>query len=144
MAADPQLKAELISQGGTLLAQFSGVGNLQGVRNLLDLGLNAGAIYHEGDVYYEIAKDSTALHVAAWRARTSVVKELIARRADVNATDGQGRTALQLAVKACVDSHWTDLRSPDSVRALLDAGASTNGIAVPTGYGQIDELLQRH
>jgi ankyrin repeat protein len=144
LAADPQLKLELISQGGTLLAQFSGVGNLQGVRNLLDLGVNAGAIYHEGDVYYGIAKDSTALHVAAWRARTSVVKELIARRVDVNATDGRGRTSLQLAVKACVDSYWTDLRSPDSVRALLDAGASTNGIALPTGYGQIDELFQRH
>ena len=27
LAADPQLKPELISQGGTLLAQFSGVGN---------------------------------------------------------------------------------------------------------------------
>jgi hypothetical protein len=51
LAADPQLKPELISQGGTLLAQFSGVGNRQGVRNVLDLGVNAGAIYHEGDVY---------------------------------------------------------------------------------------------
>jgi ankyrin repeat protein len=142
LTANPQLTPELISRGGTLLAQFSGVGNLQGVRNLLDLGVNVGAIYHEGDGYYDIAKDSTALHVAAWRARTGVVNELIARRADVNATDGQGRTALQLAVKACVDSYWTDLRSPDSVRALLDAGASTNGIATPTGYEEVDELLQ--
>jgi hypothetical protein len=112
------------------------------VRSLLELGVNVGAIYHEGDVYYGIARDSTALHVAAWRARPGVVKELIARRADVNVTDGQGRTALQLAIKACVDSWWTDLRSPDSVRALLDAGASTNGIALPTGYEEVDELLK--
>ena len=73
------------------------------------------------------------MHVAAWRAWPEVVKELIARGAPVNANDGQGRTALQLAVKACVDSYWTDRRSPDSVRALLEAGASTAGIELPTG-----------
>jgi ankyrin repeat protein len=125
IAAQPQVKSELIEQSGTLLAEFSGVGNLAGVQNLLDLGVIVTALYREGDGYYGIAKESTALHVAAWRARHGVVKELIARGAPVNATDGQGRTALQLAVKACVDSYWTELRSPASVRALLEAGAST-------------------
>jgi ankyrin repeat protein len=105
-----------------LLAQFAGVGNLAGVRNLLALGVSPAALYREGDGYYGVAKDSTALHVAAWRAWPEVVKQLIARGAPVNATDAQGRTALQLAVKACVDSYWTDRRSPDSVRALLEAG----------------------
>jgi len=100
------------------------------------------ALYREGDGYYGIAKESTALHVAAWRARPDVVKELIARGAPVNVGDGEGRTALQLAVKACVDSYWTELRSPASVRALLEAGASTEGIELPTGYGEIDELLR--
>jgi hypothetical protein len=33
----------------------------------------------EGDGYFEIAKDSTALHVAAWRARHGTVKLLIER-----------------------------------------------------------------
>ena len=56
--------------------------------------------------------------------------------------DGWGRTPLQLAVKACVDSYWTDRRSPHSVRALLEAGASKDGIAVPTGYDEIDALLR--
>nr|UXE44873.1 hypothetical protein Hi04_10k_c3826_00010 [uncultured bacterium] len=143
LTIEPQLKSEIIREGGTLLAQFSGVGNLRGVRILLDLGVSVDAIYREGDVYYGIATDSTALHVAAWRARTDVVRELIARGASVNAADGQGRTALQLAIKACVDSHWTDLRSPDSVSALLGAGASTKGIELPTGYEEIDSLLQR-
>jgi ankyrin repeat protein len=142
MATEPQLKTELLAHGGTLLAQFSGVGNLGGVRNLLDLGVSAKAVYVEGDGYFGIARDSTALHVAAWRAWPEVVKELIARGAPVNATDGQGRTALQLVVKACVDSYWTERRSPDAVRALLEAGASTVGIDLPTGYDEVDKLLQ--
>jgi hypothetical protein len=70
-----------------------------------------------------------------------VVKELIARGAPVNARDGQGRTALQLAVKACVDSYWTELRSPESIRALLAADASKEGITLPTGYDDADKLL---
>jgi ankyrin repeat protein len=143
-AAEPQMKSEVIEQGGTLLAQFAGVGNLPGVRNLLALGLSPGALYREGDGYYGIAKDSTALHVAAWRARPEVVRELIAHGAPVNATDAQGRTARQLAVKASVDSWWTNRRSPDSVRALLEAGASTSGIKLPTGYDEIDRLLDQY
>src|SRR5262249_49953798 len=87
IAAEAQLKSELIEQGGTLLAEFSGVGNLSGVRNLLDVGVSATALYREGDGYFGIAKESTALHVAAWRACPGVVKELIARGAPVNATD---------------------------------------------------------
>lgn len=140
--AEPQLKQLLTAYGGTLFAQFAGVGNLPGVRNLLDLGVSPTATYYEGDGYFGIARASTALHVAAWRAWPEVVKELIARGVPVNATDGQGRTPLQLAVRACVDSYWTDRRSPDSVRALLEAGASTAGIKLPTGYDEIDKLLQ--
>ena len=64
------------------------------------------ALDREGDGYYGIAKESTALHVAAWRARPALVKERIARGAPVNAT----WIALQLADKACVDSYWTELR----------------------------------
>jgi len=135
------LKLQLIERGGTLLAEFSGVGNLMGVRNLLDLGVSVDAIHPEGDVYYGIARGSSALHVAAWRARPDVVKELIARGASVNAIDPRGRTALQLAVKACVDSHWTERRSPDCVRVLLEAGGSAEGIELPTGYDEIDLLL---
>jgi ankyrin repeat protein len=141
-SATPGLKRQLVEQGGTLLAEFSGNGNLTGVRNLLDLGVNVNTAYLEGDAYFDIAVDSSALHVAAWRARPEVVKELIARGASVNAIDALGRTALQLAVKACIDSYWTDRRSPDSVRVLLKAGAFAEGIELPTGYDQIDVLLQ--
>ncbi|HEU0141306.1 MAG TPA: ankyrin repeat domain-containing protein [Bryobacteraceae bacterium] len=142
ITAEPQLRTLIIEHGGTLLAQFAGVGNLAGVRTLLDLGVSPAALYREGDGYFAIAKESTALHVAAWRAWPEVVKELIARGAPVNAQEAQGRTALQLAVKACVDSYWTERRSPDSVRALFEAGASTAGIELPTGYDEIDKLLR--
>ena len=142
LAAAPQLQAQLNEQGGTLLAEFAGVGNLAGVRNLLDLGVSPAALYRAGDGYFGIAKDSTALHVAAWRARPQVVRELIRRGAPVNAADAQGRTALQLAIKACVDSYWKERRSPASVRALLEAGASTAGIETPSGYDEVDQLLR--
>jgi len=36
-ASEPRLELELVERGGGLLAEFSGVGNLAGVRNLLDL-----------------------------------------------------------------------------------------------------------
>ncbi len=139
----PALIPELLAEGGTLLAGFAGNGNLAGVRCLLDLGVPPDAL-HPGDPYWDIAPSSTAIHVAAWRAQPTVVSELLARGTPVNALDRKGRTALSLAVKACVDSHWTDRRSPDSVRALLGAGASTTGIDLPTGYDEIDTLLQQH
>jgi ankyrin repeat protein len=102
------------------------------------------AAYVHGDPYFDIARNSTALHVAAWRAWPAAVEELLVRGADVNAPDGKGRTALQLAVKACVDSHWKRRRSPEWVEPLLQAGASMDGIEIPTGYAEADELLRRY
>ena len=144
VAREPHLAQELIAEGGTPLAEFAGNGNVDGLRCLFDLGVSAAAPYREGDPYFDIPKDSTALHVAAWRARPSAVKELIQRGAPVNAVDAKGRTALALAVKACVDSYWTNRRSPDSVEALLKAGASVSGIDIPSGYKEVDELLRRY
>ncbi len=60
---EPQLLNTLLAEGGTLLAEFAGNGNTEGVRRLLDLGVNISAPYKEGDPYFEIAKESTALHV---------------------------------------------------------------------------------
>jgi ankyrin repeat protein len=141
---EPDLVRQLLAEGGTLLPEFAGTGNTDGVRQLLDLGVSPAALYAEGDPYFEIAKNSTALHVAAWRAWPSTVKLLIERGAPVNALDGKGRTALACAVRACVDSYWSYRRTPESVEALLLAGASLEGIEIPTGYDEIDELLRRH
>ena len=140
--AEPELVREVVAQGGKVVAEFAGVGNLEGVRHLLDLGVDVGARFTEGDGYWDVARDSTALQVAAWRARHPIVKLLIERGAPINATDGKGRTALALAVRACVDSYWANRRSPESVEALLAAGASISGVDFPSGYAEVDELLR--
>ncbi|HEX3092707.1 MAG TPA: ankyrin repeat domain-containing protein, partial [Candidatus Angelobacter sp.] len=135
--------SELLPEGSSLLAQFAGNGNTKGVQYLLDLFVPVDALY-QGDPYFDIAKDSTALHVAAWKAWPKTVKLLIERGANVNAQDAKGRTPLMLAVKACVDSYWTNRRSPESVEALLKAGASVDGVGYPCGYAEVDALLQKY
>lgn len=140
--SQPDLVRELVAEGGTLLAEFAGVGNTEGVRHLLDLGVDVAALYQEGDGYYGIASASTALHVAAWRARYATVRFLIERGAPIEALDGRGRSPLALAVLACVDSYWADMRTPKSVDALLRAGASVAGVRFPTGYAEVDALLK--
>jgi ankyrin repeat protein len=139
---EPDLVGQLRAQGGTLLAEFAGVGNTEAVRRLLDLGVDVGAKHLEGDIYSDVTKESTALHVAAWRAEHATVRLLLERRAQVNARDGKGRTPLALAVRACVHSYWTHRRSPESVEALLRAGASAEDVPFPSGYAEVDELLR--
>jgi ankyrin repeat protein len=138
---EPASVDELLAQGGNLLAEFAGTGNAEGVRLLLDLGVSVSAPYREGDGYFDIPKESTALHVAAWRARHDTLRLLLARGAAVNRRDPKGRTPLALAIRACVDSHWKDRRTPESIDALLQAGASLEGVEIPTGYAEADALL---
>jgi ankyrin repeat protein len=142
VARTPSWHAMLLAHGGQFLADFAGNGNTEGVRILLELGIPVDARFAAGNPYFDIARQSTALHVASWRARHETVRFLLARRADVNATDGQGRTPLALAMKACVDSYWAHRRSPESVQALLAAGASRKGVAFPSGYAEVDALLR--
>ncbi len=140
---EPRLVTELVAQGGSLLAEFAGTWNTDGVRNLLDLGVPITARY-QGDGYFDIAEDAMALHVAAWKAHPPTVRLLLDRGSPVDARDSRGRTPLALAVKACVDSYWTERRSPESVRMLLGAGATVAGIPYPSGYAEVDALLRAH
>ena len=143
IAAEPALREALLAEGADLLGAFAGVGNTGGVRCLLELGVPPDALY-SGDPYFDTAKDSTALHAAAWRGHPDTVQPLLDRGAPLDARDGKGRTALQLAVRACTDSYWKDRRSPAWVEPLLKAGASTEGIPIPTGYPAADDLLRRY
>jgi hypothetical protein len=43
-----------------------------------------------------------------------------------------------------VDSYWKERRTPESVEALLKAGASVRGLEFPSGYAEVDELLRKH
>jgi ankyrin repeat protein len=139
-AEEPALAHELLGEGSTAIAEFAGNDNAAGVGLLIDLGVPVDALYG-GDPYYDEAKGSTALHVAAWRASHETVELLIERGANVNARDGKGRTPLMRAVSACVDSYWTSQRSPRSVKALLAAGATRDGVPHPSGYAEVDALL---
>ncbi len=140
---EPGLVADLLAQGSTLLAEFTSTWNTAGVRHLLDLGVPVTSLY-KGDGYFDIAPNSTALHVAAWQLRADLVQLLLERGAVVDARDGKARTPLMQAVKACVDSSWTHRRTPEPAQLLLDAGATTDGIAFPSGYAEVDALLRPH
>ncbi len=141
---EPHLVDEVKVMGGDLLAKFAGTDNPPGVARLLDLGVDVPAPFTEGDGYHGEPKGSLAIHVAAWRARPAVVKLLIARGSPVDVPDAWGRTPLALAIKACVDSYWIERCSPESVKMLLDAGASTRGITFPSGNAEVDALLKPH
>jgi len=141
---DPRLVGELVAEGGRLLAAFAGVENTNGVRQLLDLGVNVEVLFKEGDGYFDVAPNSMAIHVAAWRANHGTVKLLIERGSPIDVPDGKGRTPLALAVKACVDSYWTERRTPESVEALLRAGARVSGVRFPSGYAEVDALLRSY
>ena len=138
---EPQLVGELLAQGSTLLSEFTSTWNTAGVKHLLDLGVPVTSRY-KGDGYFDIAPESTALHVAAWQLRADLVQLLLERGAPANDRDGKGRTALMLAVKACVDSYWQDRRTPEPTRLLLAAGAMLDGVPYPSGYQAVDELLR--
>jgi len=133
---------EIMTISGQLIVEFAGNGNTDGVRQLLDIGIGVNSQFARGDGYWDLAPNATALHNAAWRLRHDTVRLLVERGANVNAKDGKGRTPLMLLVRASVDSYWTRLRSPESAEMLLNAGASLEVVQFPSGYTEIDTLLQ--
>lgn len=142
VAEHPALLQQLLHMGGELLTRFTVGGNAAGVQQLLNIGVAADAHYRMGDGYYGIPPESLAIHVAAWRGFPAIVQILIDAGSPVDVPDKHAQTPLSLAVKACIDSYWKERRSPESVKALLAAGASPAQIPLPTGYNEIDVLLK--
>lgn len=143
VASESGLVMELHEMGGDLLARFARTNNGAGVGRLLDLGVNVNAPFSSGDGYFGIPKGSQAIHVAAWRGWPEVVELLLNRGAAPDLPDPEGRTPLMLAIRAATDSYWTERRTTRSIELLLAAGASVEGIPVPTGYDEADEILTR-
>ncbi|PYO25986.1 MAG: ankryin, partial [Gemmatimonadetes bacterium] len=50
---EPSLARQLVGEGGRLLAEFAGTGSTDGLRLLLELGVDVGALYKEGDGYWD-------------------------------------------------------------------------------------------
>ena len=46
-------------------------------------------------------------------------------------------------MQASVDSFWTGRRSTDSIEALLRAGASLDGVTLPSGWDEADTWLRQ-
>lgn len=139
-----RISHELMQTKNTVLAKFAGNGNAVGVALLVNSGIDVNTPYTNGDGYFEIPKNSLPIHIACWRAKHEVVKFLIRAGANIHTPDANNRTPLALAIKACVNSYWTELRKPDSVKALLEAGAEASKVVYPTGYAEIDSLIAEY
>ena len=129
-------RTTLRTDGGRFLAWFAGVGNTDGVRLLLDLGVADRRPVRRGRGLLrrrtQQPRDSRRRLAREPRDPAPAHRSRIAHRRP----DGKGRSPLMLAVRACVDSYWTRRRTPESVKALLDAGASITGVMLPSGYGR--------
>jgi hypothetical protein len=124
--ADPGLLARLGDDDHQALIQAAELGRTGAVRLMLDLGFPAGARAADGD-------GATALHAAAGSGSTAAVELLLRRGADIEARDTTwSSTPLEWAIVGSgvrlggnPDPDWAG-----TVRALIDAGASTAGIVL--------------
>lgn len=136
---DPDCLNRVRVQHPDVVARFAGAGNTDGLRVLLDVGLEIEPVNASRSSGY------TALHLAVWRERLATVELLLGRGAGTETRTATGDTALGLATRALVEmSEWTPHESTAIVAALLGAGADVSAVRrFPTGSDEADDLLRR-
>lgn len=85
--------------------------------------------YFLDDIGHYVYAGDTALHVAAAGYRERVVRELIARGAELNAANRRGAQALHYAADGAPGStHWNPAAQAAVIGLLVDAGADPNAL----------------
>jgi ankyrin repeat protein len=143
VAADPGLLTRLEEGERAALVRAAEAGNAAAVALMLNLGFPIGARNDDG---------ATALHAAAYAGSASAVRLLIDRGADLAALDGTWESPpLDWAI---VGSGYRPTTNPDpdwpgTVRMLIEAGASTQGISLSADAtkppsAEVAELLRSY
>jgi|GEM_PF-2068094 ankyrin repeat protein len=91
-------------------------GNVAGIKQALDYGVNADATFYFQH-RYRFAVPDTALRFSVGAGRTDIVKLLLEKGANVDATNEYGKTALMFAIA---------LDRTDLIKILLENGANIN------------------
>jgi ankyrin repeat protein len=126
LAAHPDLAARLTAEDHRVLTDAADHGHTEAVRLMLDLGFPA-------DARSEQDNGATALHLAAAAGSLGTVRLLLERGADIEVRDtAWNSTPLEWAIvgSGMRLGHDPDPDWPATISALLDAGASTDGIAL--------------
>ena len=126
LAASPDLAARLTAEDHRVLADAADHGHTEAVRLMLDLGFPPGARSEPDD-------GATALHLSAAAGSLGTVRLLLGRGADIEARDtAWNSTPLEWAIvgSGMRLGHDPDPDWPATIGALLDAGASTDGIVL--------------
>jgi ankyrin repeat protein len=111
---------------------------------LINCGISVAEPFAEGDSYWGTPPGSLPIHVASWRLQPKVVEILISNGSPVDIADPNGLAPLQLFVKASTGSYWSERRTTEIAKLLLDAGADPSQIKSPTGYEELDAMLSSH
>jgi ankyrin repeat protein len=126
LAARPDLAARLTAEDHRVLTDAADHGHTEAVRLMLDLGFPP-------DARSEPDNGATALHLAAAAGSIGTVRLLLERGAGIEARDtAWNSTPLDWAIvgSGMRLGHDPDPDWPATVSVLLDAGASTDGIAL--------------